>query len=174
MRRLWPFLALLALFVLAAHSVQAADSAAGKSVYDRLCLPCHGPSGVGATGPPMNSVAFGQKFNTAARLRDITRRGVPGMPAYGVELLTDADLGNLVAYINSLVPPGYVTPGVEPVPAAAQPAPATPSSAQPPRQAAARRLLSLGQMYVLAVIALAGLSGLAMSVAWMVVSRKPS
>lgn len=175
MRRLLAFLALLALFVLAANSVLAADSAAGKAVYDRLCLPCHGPSGVGATGPAMNSVAFGQKYDTSAKLRDITRRGAPGMPAYGAELLKDSDLENLVAYINSLVPPGYVTPGVEPAPAQLAPAtaPITALGAQPAAQAAARPSPSLAQMYALVVIALAGLTGLVMSIAWMVMSRRP-
>ena len=174
MRRLWFVLGLLALFVIAANSVQAADSAAGKSVYDRLCLPCHGPGGVGASGPAMNSVAFGQKFNTAARLRDITRRGASGMPAFGVELITDADLDNLVAYINSLAPQGAATAGVAPAPAAAQVATPVPSGAQPAPQAAAGQPLGVERTYVLVVIILAGLVGLALSVAWMAVNRKPS
>jgi len=175
MRRLWAVLALLALFVLAANSVLAADSSDGKAVYDRLCLPCHGPSGVGATGSAMNSVAFGQKYDTAAKLREVTRRGAPGMPAYGAELLKDSDLENLVAYINSLVPPGYVTPGVEPAPAQLAPASAltTPTGARPAVQAAARQSPSLAELYALVVIALAGLIGLVMTMVWMVMIRRP-
>ncbi len=175
MRRLWAFLALLAILVLAANGVLAADSSAGKAVYDRLCVNCHGPSGVGATGPAMNTVTFGQKYNTAASLRDVTRRGGPGMPAYGAELLTDADLENLIAYINSLVPAGYVTPGVEPTAVVASQAGATttPTGAQAATTSATKLPLSLAELYALAVIAFFGFTGIVMSVAWILMSRGP-
>lgn len=174
MRHFAAFLILLALFTAAANSVQAADSAAGKAVYDRLCVPCHGPNGVGASGPPMNTVAFGQKYNSAAKLGDITRRGAPGMPAYGAELLTDADLANLVAYIDGLVPAGYVTPA----PVRATPGSVTNAPGSPPANAAsqtdASQSLPLEQIYAIAVIALAAVNGVAMAVIWLIVNRRPS
>jgi cytochrome c553 len=175
MRYLWACFALLALLALAATSVQAADVSAGKAIYERLCVPCHGPNGVGATGPAMNTVAFGQKYNTAAKLRDVTRRGAPGMPAYGPELLTDADLEELVAYINSLVPPGYVTPGVEPTPfqLAQAAVPTAEIAAQTAAQTEAKQSLSLAQMYALLVIVLAGVMGLGLGIVWIRVDRGP-
>ena len=191
MRRFWVICALFVLVLATIAPVLAADAAAGKAVFDRLCMACHGPNGVGASGPALNRAAAARNFTTLDQLRSFTSRGARGMPAFGTDVLNDTDLANLQAYLLSLVPAGTLptpaattaaavgaattAPAVQPTQAVAAVAAATTAPAVQPAQAAqaaTTSVLPLEQLYVLAIIAVAAIDGLAMLALWLFVNRK--
>ncbi len=70
----------------------------GKALMvSKGCAACHGLEGRGgAVGPPM--LGF-----TTAKFEQRTRKGPGGMPAYGESALTNQDMADLEAYLDSLV-----------------------------------------------------------------------
>ena len=97
-------------------SAYAADAAKGAPIYAQRCAMCHGDKGAGdgpvaATIPegmkPRNLANGANKYATDdAKLKDLLKKGGAGvglsplMPAQTD--LKDADLDNLVAFVNSL------------------------------------------------------------------------
>ncbi len=87
-------------------SVQAADTAAGKAVFDNAkpaCKTCHTET--------RNSLAKAGANNTAEELKAwvrtpkemMTKKGKTGMmPAFSAEKISNADLDALVAYLASM------------------------------------------------------------------------
>jgi mono/diheme cytochrome c family protein len=106
-------LAALFLSIPVAH---AADVAAGQALYAQRCAMCHGDKGAGdgalaATMPegqkPRNLAAGANKYATDdAKLKELLQKGGAAvglsvlMPAQSD--LNDVQLGDLVAFVNSL------------------------------------------------------------------------
>jgi len=90
----------------------AADVDAGKTIYDRNCLACHGAAGGGdgpaarALRPPptaFNTSAYWASKKPAAVKASI-RSGRPGTSMMAFGSLDDAQIDNVVAYLRSLAP----------------------------------------------------------------------
>ncbi len=116
----------LLLSLLFANLGLAGDVESGKAVYDKNCAACHGAAGVGASGPALKGSDFTKEFDTIDKIKAVIRKGTPkGMPPYNASQISDADLDNLVAYIQSLTS------------AAAQPTPLPVKGLQPTATAVA-------------------------------------
>lgn len=107
------------------------DAAAGKAIYERLCVNCHGPDGRGGrmagmlpVPPPNLADATLMQGRSAEHLFLIIKDGSAAaglsntMPGFGGEL-GDADIRNTIAYVRTLAgtqsPPGESgTPVAEP------------------------------------------------------------
>lgn len=68
----------------------------GEIVYMEHCHQCH-PSGAGGLGPSLND-----KPLPAFLIAYQVRHGVGAMPAFGVDKINDAELNELVAYVQHL------------------------------------------------------------------------
>jgi len=104
--------AALLVISMGASEALAGDTAAGKKVYERNCLACHGPSGAGdgpaarALRPPPTA------FNTAAYwagkkdadVKAAIKTGRPGTSMMAFGSLEAEQLDNVVAYLRSLAP----------------------------------------------------------------------
>ncbi len=90
-------------FVAFAGAVGADDPvAAGKTVYDRYCMGCHGPAGEGMM-PGMPNFALGERLNTTDRdLAERIRQGNGVMPGFA-GILSDREIENVVLYLRSLL-----------------------------------------------------------------------
>ena len=98
----------------AAPAKSAGDAAKGKTKYDTTCTACHGPDLKGITGlgkdlttstfikgqPDAGLVDFLKKGRPATDPANTTKVDMP--PKGGNPALTDADLGDIVAYIRSM------------------------------------------------------------------------
>lgn len=94
------------------HVAHAQDSAAGKEIYERNCLACHGAKG-GGDGPAARALRPAPTaFNAAAFWADTTdakvkasiKTGRPGTSMMAFGSLTDAQLNDLVAYLRTMSP----------------------------------------------------------------------
>ncbi len=101
-------LTLLIAAALATNPAFAADSAAGKSVYDANCTACHGTSGngKGAAAIALNpkptdftNAAF-WTGRTDAQVSASIKSGRPGTSMTAFTQLSTADLDNVTAYIK--------------------------------------------------------------------------
>jgi putative heme-binding domain-containing protein len=79
----------------------AADLQAGKTLFNGLCVTCHGFEGAGQMAPPLNRPKL-RLAATDAALREIIAEGIPnsGMPR--VRRTTENELRQLMAYVRSL------------------------------------------------------------------------
>ena len=94
------------------------DVVAGSILYTNLgCVNCHGPNGLGGVPnpqsadkviPPLSGKDFTDEFNTPAKISDVIVSGsvlgkppIVSMPHWG-GILTDAQVNQLIAYINTL------------------------------------------------------------------------
>jgi mono/diheme cytochrome c family protein len=84
---------------------KAAAIAAGSSLFDKNCAPCHGSQGEGDIGPALNDKQF---LNTAAddTIFSVISSGVPGsqMPAWNQSHggpMTNENVQDLVAFIRN-------------------------------------------------------------------------
>ncbi len=80
----------------AAAAAAKGDVTAGKAVFDQSCNSCHPNGGQGA-GPTLRG-----KNLQATRIQTIVRNGGGGMPAFSASQISDQQLTNLVAYVQSL------------------------------------------------------------------------
>jgi mono/diheme cytochrome c family protein/rhodanese-related sulfurtransferase len=101
----------------------AGDSARGARLYTADCARCHGPlpdGGTATTAPHLTNAAFLDVANDAF-LAFAIARGRPGTPMEPWKgKLSDAQIGDVVAYLRSLAappPPGQLPPptGKEPI-----------------------------------------------------------
>jgi cytochrome c oxidase cbb3-type subunit 3 len=102
-----------------------ADKEKGRAIYDRLCWPCHGPTGRGngpaaaALRPPPADFTDPGKVadRTTARLHSVLSRGVPGT-AMSAQPLTEKERFDVIAYLRDLVKygEGAGAPREEPAP----------------------------------------------------------
>jgi ubiquinol-cytochrome c reductase cytochrome c subunit len=82
----------------------AESIAAGKLAYMKAgCYQCHGTVGHGGVGPKLAPAPMPLEAMTA-----FVRYTSRNMPAYGPELLSDADLKNIHAYLGTMEPPAKI------------------------------------------------------------------
>jgi mono/diheme cytochrome c family protein len=111
---------LLAVLALATPGREAApaapqDAARGKSVYETRCAACHGTEG-GGDGPAAAAITPKPRNfrdpefwrgRTAAQLKLVVKQGRPGTLMAPFEgILSDAEIDDVVAYIQSFRPRG--------------------------------------------------------------------
>ncbi|MDA8189660.1 MAG: cytochrome c [Dehalococcoidales bacterium] len=83
--------------------VQAAGADAGKAVYERnACSACHGTNGEGGAGPALKGAAFAEQYSNVDKLVAFIRKGGGGMPGFTEERIDQAQIDDLVYYIQSL------------------------------------------------------------------------
>jgi mono/diheme cytochrome c family protein len=114
------------------------DPAAGQRIFNTLCTGCH-PSANAGVGPALHGPAFSQRYPDSAAITTFVRAGRGSMPAFSVSLLSDADLANIIAYLQTL-PTNAAAPSpavIPPSPAVTQvPLPAIAAAASPAAAAA--------------------------------------
>lgn len=71
----------------------------GKDTFDIYCTTCHGAKGSGGFGPALNHIA---KRKDKRPLADIIRKPPASMPPLYPATLTDQDVAEVVAYLNSI------------------------------------------------------------------------
>ncbi len=98
------------------------DAVAGSVLYENFgCINCHGPNGLGGVPnpqspdtviPPLTGADFHSEFDAKA-IADVIRSGsvlgkapIVSMPHWGT-ILTDKQIAQLVAYIDSLAPTAH-------------------------------------------------------------------
>lgn len=88
---LWPVVAI------------AADPAAGKTLYEKHCVACHGKAGKGiGTLPNLSDAAYMAGRTDAQLLEKITKGGQgSGMPAWE-KILSESQRHDVLAYIRTL------------------------------------------------------------------------
>jgi cytochrome c553 len=88
-----------------AQKPAAAHSAAGKNLYGKLCVSCHGASGTGThTIPRLAGQQVAYLQDSLKRYRSGNGERIdPRMAAY-TRNLKDADIRNLAAYLSALQP----------------------------------------------------------------------
>ena len=76
----------------------AADAAKGKDIYVRVgCWECHGFQGQGGVGPKLAPEPL-----AAPALKNFVRTTSGDMPAFTAKVLSDADLDDIYAYLQSI------------------------------------------------------------------------
>jgi cytochrome c553 len=119
----------------------------GARIFQRTCSGCHGADGRGTWRAGLSSRPRDltkpefQAQMTNDQLRHSIRVGKGQMPAFG-GLMGDEEIGDVIAFVRTLVPPGSLPPGLVAPPSAAPPpsaartssaaAPATAPSASAP------------------------------------------
>lgn len=95
-----------------AFAAPTGDAARGGTVYMANCMACHGKDGAGdgpaarALKPPPRSFvapAFWEGM-TPERMRTAIRTGAPGTAMMGFPALTEQDVVDLIAYMESKRP----------------------------------------------------------------------
>jgi len=94
--------------------VHKGDAAKGKTLFDSVCIACHGPGGEGITGlgKPFTTSEFLLTVNDD-QLMEFIKTGRPSTdpanttgvdmpPKGGNPALTDADLLDIIAYVRTL------------------------------------------------------------------------
>ena len=108
MRTLLRLIVTVVVVLAATHApLQATDAAAGKELFLKKCKTCHGEDG---NGTPAMQKTFGDKLqplgSAAVQSLDdaaLAKAFRAGATHKGVEKsVTDADLGNLIAFIRTL------------------------------------------------------------------------
>jgi mono/diheme cytochrome c family protein len=87
------------------------DVAAGQAKFLTTCFGCH-PNGNAGIGPALHGEAFAARYPDEAAIAALVRAGRGGMPAFGSDKLSDADLTNIIAYLVSLPAAPLTAPGV--------------------------------------------------------------
>jgi mono/diheme cytochrome c family protein len=82
------------------------DPAKGKTVFARTCTGCHLNNGLdaGGRGPQLAG-----KDRPATGLQNRIRNGGVNMPAFSTSQISDAELPDLIAYVQSLGPSAAAT-----------------------------------------------------------------
>ena len=93
---------LLVFFAVAVAALaQSGNADNGKRIFMKDgCYQCHGTVGQGGVGPRLTPPAI-----ALPTLNAIVRKGVRGMPPYGPKVLSDAELGDIHAYLETIPAP---------------------------------------------------------------------
>ena len=68
----------------------------GERLFHRWCYQCH-PGGEAGLGPPINNLPLPH-----VAIRTQIREGVGAMPAFGDDLLSNADVSAILAYLDEM------------------------------------------------------------------------
>ena len=92
----------VALAVLGTGPAFAGDAAKGKQTFLRVgCFECHGTQGQGGLGPKLSApVPLAEDA-----LHQFVRNTSGDMPAYSVKVLSEAELSDIYAYLQSIPKP---------------------------------------------------------------------
>ena len=92
----------LGVFVaLAQVAAPSGDAKNGRKLFVADgCYQCHGTVGQGGVGPRLTAPPI-----ALPTLNAIVRKGVRGMPPYGPKVLSDAELGDIHAYLETIPAP---------------------------------------------------------------------
>lgn len=71
----------------------------GKETFEIYCMTCHGANGSGGFGPALTHIV---KRKDKRPLGDIIRKPPASMPPLYPATLTDRDVAEVVAYLNSI------------------------------------------------------------------------
>ena len=88
-----PFALLLTSLVACGDEEKSGDPINGESVYSLSCASCHGPAGVGMSGPELPGT------NTEEDIAIAIENGIGSMPA---ALITGSDVDDVIAYLLTL------------------------------------------------------------------------
>lgn len=99
LRRLAAGLILMTAAALTVSAQNSADVAKGRQLFLGMCSRCHGAEGGGGEGPSLNRL---NRAHNDDEMRVIIRDGIPdrGMPR--IRRFTDAELLQMVSFVNSL------------------------------------------------------------------------
>ena len=99
-------LAALAASLSVGHAALAADAARGKILFTEKygCFECHGTQGQGSTATSNGKVIMRTQLPYEA-FSAFVRTTNRAMPPYREQILPDADLQDIYAYLESLPPP---------------------------------------------------------------------
>ena len=91
------------LFLAGSFQGLAADAVRGKEIFMRAgCYQCHGTLGQGAnTGPKLAP----QPLPLESLIAFVRNAATTAMPAYSANLVSDAEMADLHAYLSSIGPP---------------------------------------------------------------------
>jgi len=103
----WTMVGVIVLLVAAPVFLAGGDATAGKAVFDKKCATCHGADGAGKEAmAKMLKVEFRALASKEVQAKkdeelkkDITEGTGKMKPVKG---LTDAEVGNVIAYVRSL------------------------------------------------------------------------
>ena len=103
----------------AAATPATGDPTAGQAVFQAKCNACH-PNAAAGIGPALYGRAFTDRNPNNAAIMAVVRSGRGSMSAFGPALLTDQDLTNMVAYVNSIpaASAAALAPSAAPIPKA--------------------------------------------------------
>jgi mono/diheme cytochrome c family protein len=88
--------------VLAPAAMAAPSAVKGKEIFHRVgCYECHNYQGQGGVGPRVSAVAF-------ERLKSYVRNANGNMPPYAPTVLSDDDIADIYAYLQSIPKPPAV------------------------------------------------------------------
>ncbi len=80
----------------------AGDAARGEALYRSRCYGCHVPEA--KVGPAHNTIDFKVRYADAEVVALVVRAGRPPMPAFTEQMLSDQELADIIAYLESLQP----------------------------------------------------------------------
>jgi len=99
--------AVLVAMLLAASSSTASELDAGKAIFERECIACHGVGGdrpgtlqLGITRGADKALLAERSDLSVAYIRHVVRHGLNSMPAFTPAGLTDTELNQLAAYLT--------------------------------------------------------------------------
>jgi ubiquinol-cytochrome c reductase cytochrome c subunit len=105
MKNLGCGIAVLALAPVFAHAQNAGDAESGKKLFLKNgCYECHGTVGQGAGANPV-APKLAPKPIALAALIAYVRKPTGGMPPYTSKVISDAQLGDIRAYLASIPEP---------------------------------------------------------------------
>ncbi len=101
-------IAVLTLALVPAVANEKGDAKKGKAIFESLtCIDCHlGGENSLKPSKPIKGEKFAKKYKKDIQIEQVIRKGVygSGMPAFGKDIISDAQLIDLIAYIRSLTP----------------------------------------------------------------------
>lgn len=107
MRQRW-LLGLTGILVLSQAACAEGDVARGEKVFKKAgCVECHAKGGNDVNpGKPIKGEEFAEEFKDNKTLEAKIRTGVTGTPMRGFseKKISQAEMGDLIAYIRSLTP----------------------------------------------------------------------
>lgn len=79
------------------------DAARGEALYRSRCYGCHVPEA--NIGPAHNTLDFKARYSDAEAIAVVVRAGRQPMPAFTEQMLSDRELADIIAYLQSLPAP---------------------------------------------------------------------
>ena len=102
------FPVVIVFLLLPAIATEKGSAKKGKEIFESLtCVDCHqGGENSIKPGKPIKGEKFAKKYKKDSQIEQLIRKGVYGssMPGFGKDIISDAQMIDLIAYIRSLTP----------------------------------------------------------------------